>query len=110
MIAAKVRSVQEVNEHVSRVTLENNACFDAVRQVFSVTPSDRVTMMSSGEDVDANDFDYAMRGVVYQKLNSFSFVSCGGLLVKTNDASLALGAKVGVYIRKDQPRKCSRLV
>ncbi len=79
----KVVSNECINDAAVRVTLEKDVSID-IPNICDVAFNigDAVKIVVNPDD--NNKMDCVMQGIVYDSVDQFSFISCGGLLIKLN--------------------------
>ena len=97
-----VVSANALNECVQRVAMSNDMSIDVPRSCLEVSVSDRLKIELMGGDGRA---DCILQGQVYDNLDGFSYISCGGLLAKIANNRLQANSLVKIGISKNRRRR-----
>lgn len=92
------------NKRVMRVFAQDGFTIDLPNECIELTAEDRIKVELSG--AQTMKAECVLRGYVYELAGDYSFVSCGGLLVKVR-AVLNEGATVLIGVTKSRRRRRS---
>lgn len=106
MPVLQVLSTRDVNSAVVRLHLDKNVSIDLPR--VSGLPLDSLEALKL-EVNPPNGAECVLCGTVYHVLDGFSFISCGGLLVKLNIVA-ETGTTVRIGLSKSRRRERARNV
>ena len=98
----RVLSTRSLNGAVTRLTLERDVSID-LPDVCGLAVASGDTLKVEVDPASRGSFDCILQGVVYDVVDGFSFISCGGMLVKV-DRVLSSGADVRVALAKSRRR------
>ena len=104
---ATVTRVESLNTHITRVSLDSGEKMDLPTRLLTFGIDDQV-QLSVSENSQKSKSDIRMNGDLYQCVDGFSYISCGGLLCMIKATLPPHTIAVCVSISKSRRRNRSR--
>ena len=100
--ACDVSTSTPLNQFVQRLTMDNGISLDVPSFAFDVAESDRLKIEVLQNEETA---ECVLQGFIYDNIENFSYVSCGGLLAKLPILDLQSNALVRIGLGKNRRRR-----